>query len=64
VRHVAYDVLPPQKKALLVYLLRRRGSLRGSRTLVYVRTQQRCERLAEQLRADGFDVVTVHGVRE
>eukprot|EP01094_Clydonella_sp_ATCC50884_P025302 TRINITY_DN6600_c0_g1_i2.p1 TRINITY_DN6600_c0_g1~~TRINITY_DN6600_c0_g1_i2.p1 ORF type:complete len:482 (+),score=145.27 TRINITY_DN6600_c0_g1_i2:210-1655(+) len=49
VEHIAYRVTNRRKQALLAYLLRRKGSLKGSKVLAFARTKQRAIRLAESL---------------
>lgn len=56
-----YAVGPRRKHALLTYLLRRRGSIKGMQTLVFCRTRQRVDRLTEQLAEEGFSVAGIHG---
>lgn len=56
-----YSVGPRRKHALLTYLLRRRGSIKGLQTLVFCRTRQRVDRLAAQLAEEGFSVAGIHG---
>lgn len=56
-----YSVGPRRKHALLTYLLRRRGSIKGMQTLVFCRTRQRVDRLAAQLAEEGFSVAGIHG---
>lgn len=56
-----YYVGPRRKHALLTYLLRRRGSIKGMQTLVFCRTRQRVDRLAAQLVEEGFSAAGIHG---
>lgn len=56
-----YNVGPRRKHALLTYLLRRRGSIKGMQTLVFCRTRQRVDRLVAQLTEEGFSVAGIHG---
>lgn len=60
VKHIAYTVSNRRKVALLVYLLRRAGSLRGKQVLVFVRTTQRADRIAAQLKELGFNSQALH----
>mgnify|MGYP001127322014 CR=1 FL=1 len=51
VRHVQYHVSSVQKKfRLLLFLLRRKESLEGKQVLVFVRTKQKADRIAEKLK--------------
>ncbi|XP_049850836.1 ATP-dependent RNA helicase RhlE-like, partial [Schistocerca gregaria] len=61
VEQVFYEVGNRRKYALLSYLLRRRGSMRGEQVLVFCRTRQRVERLTEQLNRDKIAAVGIHG---
>jgi ATP-dependent RNA helicase RhlE len=63
VDHLLYPVSSRRKAALLVYLLRRKGPMRDARVLVFVRTQQRADRLAVLLREEGFAAEAVHADR-
>jgi ATP-dependent RNA helicase RhlE len=53
VSHVQYHVGDFHKKySLLLYLLLRKGSMKGKQVLVFVRTKQKAERLAKKLQED------------
>ena len=56
-----YEVGSRRKYALLTYLLRRKGSMKGQQVLVFCRTRQRVERLAQQLIDEGFPAAGIHG---
>lgn len=56
-----YQVGPRRKHALLTYLLRRKGSMKGQQVLVFCRTRQRVERLAAQLVEERFLASGIHG---
>lgn len=60
IKHIAYTVSNRRKVALLVYLLRRTGSLRGKQVLIFVRTTQRADRIAAQLQGLGFGAQPLH----
>lgn len=60
IKEACYQVSNRRKTALLVYLLRRKGSLKGKQVLVFCRTQQRTERLAENLTSSGFNAGFIH----
>eukprot|EP01124_Arcella_intermedia_P021074 TRINITY_DN2886_c0_g1_i1.p1 TRINITY_DN2886_c0_g1~~TRINITY_DN2886_c0_g1_i1.p1 ORF type:complete len:713 (-),score=196.30 TRINITY_DN2886_c0_g1_i1:77-2215(-) len=49
-----YYVDSNRKRALLLYLLRRKGSLKNKKVLVFCRTRQRVVNLAEVLKTEGF----------
>lgn len=59
-RQIVYYVHQRRKHNLLKYLLKRRGSFRGKKVLVFVRTRQRVKHLAEKLAYDGFQVAGIH----
>ena len=50
VKQVLYNVHQKRKHALLSYLLRRRGSFRDKKVLVFARTRQRVVNLTERLK--------------
>lgn len=57
---VVHLVSNRRKYALLKYLLKRKGSIKYDKVLVFCRTQQRVERLKEQLENDHFKVNAIH----
>ncbi|CAI5493514.1 unnamed protein product [Closterium sp. Naga37s-1] len=61
VKQLAYCVTPRRKTALLLYLLRRRASLKNHQVLVFVRTVHRVERLHQTLCEGGITAVRLHG---
>jgi len=61
--HVVYSVTSRRKQALLVYLLRRRGSLKGQRVMIFCRTRQRCDSLVSALQDQGFSAAAIHKER-
>jgi superfamily II DNA/RNA helicase len=61
VKNIIYSVKNRKKYALLVYLLKRKGSMKGQQCLVFCRTKQRIERLVEHLKKDGFSAEAIHG---
>ncbi|PRP81329.1 hypothetical protein PROFUN_04564 [Planoprotostelium fungivorum] len=62
VEHIAFHVTPRRKQALLLYLIRRTGnvSLRDKQAIIFCRTRQRADRLAESIEAAGFKSASVH----
>jgi ATP-dependent RNA helicase RhlE len=62
VKQYFFEVSRQRKYALLLYFLRRNGkkNLRNKRVLVFARTQQRAERLAEALNNDKFIAASLH----
>ncbi len=50
------------KTELLLYLIRRRGSLKNKKILIFMRTRLRAERLAERLVQAGFKAAAIHKV--
>jgi superfamily II DNA/RNA helicase len=60
VKHVQYHVGHHHLKyGLLLYLLKRKGTMKDKQVLVFVRTKQKAERLTENLKSDGFKVEAV-----
>ncbi|KAK9763790.1 hypothetical protein K7432_009228 [Basidiobolus ranarum] len=62
VTQIMYEVSGQRKYSLLEYFLRRGGkvSLKDGQTLVFARTIQRCDRIAERLRGNGFSAASLH----
>eukprot|EP01117_Protostelium_nocturnum_P010746 TRINITY_DN386_c0_g2_i3.p1 TRINITY_DN386_c0_g2~~TRINITY_DN386_c0_g2_i3.p1 ORF type:complete len:389 (-),score=124.14 TRINITY_DN386_c0_g2_i3:235-1401(-) len=62
IEHIAFEVSRRRKQALLFYLIRRSGktSLKGKQAIIFVRTIQRADRLAERLNEAGFKSVSIH----
>jgi len=60
ITHAVYPVAQNQKTSLLTLLLRTPGL---NSVLVFTRTKHRADRLADQLKARGFDVECIHGNR-
>jgi superfamily II DNA/RNA helicase len=58
--HVVYSVTSRRKQALLLYLLRRHGSLKHHRVMVFCRTRQRCDALVEALQDAGITAAAIH----
>eukprot|EP00697_Spironema_sp_BW2_P002977 gnl/Spiro4/13987_TR7495_c0_g1_i1.p1 gnl/Spiro4/13987_TR7495_c0_g1~~gnl/Spiro4/13987_TR7495_c0_g1_i1.p1 ORF type:complete len:647 (+),score=59.29 gnl/Spiro4/13987_TR7495_c0_g1_i1:110-1942(+) len=61
VKQFYYTVSHRRKTALLSYLLRRRGSIRGCQVLAFTRTNQRADNLACRLTDAGFPSQSIHG---
>ncbi|GJP57686.1 hypothetical protein CLOP_g17104 [Closterium sp. NIES-67] len=61
VKQLAYRVHPRRKTALLLYLLRRRASLRTHQVLVFARTVLRAQRLHQALTEGGITAALLHG---
>jgi len=59
VRQVVYEVTHRRKRALLTYLLRRKGSLKGKKVLVFCRTRLRVVNLTEHLKSQGFQLESI-----
>ena len=57
---VMFLVSNRKKYALLLYLLKRRGSIKYDQALVFCRTQQRVERLAISLKEEGILAGSIH----
>eukprot|EP00163_Fabomonas_tropica_P015511 TRINITY_DN2830_c0_g1_i1.p1 TRINITY_DN2830_c0_g1~~TRINITY_DN2830_c0_g1_i1.p1 ORF type:complete len:720 (-),score=91.51 TRINITY_DN2830_c0_g1_i1:191-2350(-) len=62
-KHIVYPVHSRRKQALLLYLLRRKGSYKGQRALIFARTRQRVERLAQALQENGITAEAMHKER-
>jgi ATP-dependent RNA helicase RhlE len=60
ITHAVYPVAQNQKTSLLTLLLRTPGL---DSVLVFTRTKHRADRLADQLKARGFNVECIHGNR-
>jgi len=62
VEHLCFEVSARRKQALLLYLIRRKGktSLQEKQALIFTRTRQRADRLAEALRHFGFEATSIH----
>jgi ATP-dependent RNA helicase RhlE len=60
IRHEAYPVPQHLKTPLLVRMLGRQDVVS---VLVFVRTKRRADRVAKQIRGEGFDVALMHGNR-
>ncbi|KAJ9090227.1 hypothetical protein DSO57_1004482 [Entomophthora muscae] len=62
VTQIQYDVTSQRKLALLLYLIGRKGnvSLKKKKTLIFVRTIQRCDRLVERLTEKGLKAAALH----
>ncbi|ORX87834.1 DEAD-domain-containing protein [Basidiobolus meristosporus CBS 931.73] len=62
VTQIMYEVSSQRKYSLLEYFLRRGGkvSLKDGQVLVFARTIQRCDRIAERLRGNGFSAASLH----
>jgi len=60
VKNIVYLVTNRRKYALLRYLLKRRGSMKGKQCLIFCRTKQRVNRLAEALKIDNFNAEGIH----
>ncbi|KAI0226590.1 hypothetical protein L0F63_000194 [Massospora cicadina] len=62
VKQIQYEVTSRRKTTLLLYLIRRRGnvSLKNKKTLIFVRTIQRCTRLVERLTALKLRAAELH----
>eukprot|EP01125_Pyxidicula_operculata_P002285 TRINITY_DN12184_c0_g1_i1.p1 TRINITY_DN12184_c0_g1~~TRINITY_DN12184_c0_g1_i1.p1 ORF type:complete len:738 (-),score=182.79 TRINITY_DN12184_c0_g1_i1:23-2236(-) len=60
VRQVTYFVEYRRKRALLFYLLRRRGSLKEKKVLVFCRTSVRVRNLAQSLIEEGFSANCIY----
>ena len=61
IKHVKYFVSKNEMKfKLLLYLLQRKGSLRNKKVLVFCRTREKVERLAENLKNRGYKVIGIH----
>eukprot|EP00761_Pharyngomonas_kirbyi_P009407 gb/GECH01009423.1/.p1 GENE.gb/GECH01009423.1/~~gb/GECH01009423.1/.p1 ORF type:complete len:867 (+),score=239.63 gb/GECH01009423.1/:1-2601(+) len=59
-KHLKYYVSLNRKLPLLVYLLKRRGSLKNQQVLVFVRTRQKSERISRALNKLKFPVECIH----
>ncbi|KYQ90702.1 hypothetical protein DLAC_09336 [Tieghemostelium lacteum] len=62
IKQYFYGVSYRQKSSLLLYFLRRGGktSLKNIKTLAFVRTQQRAEKLSEFLKKHGIEAAYIH----
>jgi ATP-dependent RNA helicase RhlE len=60
IHSVVYHVTSRRKHSLLAYLLRRKGSLKDKKVLVFARTGQRVINLAESLMKDGIKAHYIH----
>lgn len=62
VKHLVFPVSNRRKRALLTYFLKRKGSpfMKDQKALIFCRTKQRAERLAQTLEEDGFKALPIH----
>jgi ATP-dependent RNA helicase RhlE len=59
---LVFPVSNRRKRALLTYFLKRKGSpfMKEQKALIFCRTKQRAERLAQTLEEDGFKALPIH----
>ncbi|KAL9642822.1 hypothetical protein ABK040_009897 [Willaertia magna] len=61
IKHVKYFVSKKEMKfKLLLYLLKRKGSLRDKKVLIFCRTKDKVQRLAENLTNRGYKAIPIH----
>ncbi|EFC48874.1 predicted protein, partial [Naegleria gruberi] len=61
IKHIKYSVSKKEMKfKLLLYLLKRKGSLRDKKVLIFCRTREKVERLAQNLATRGYKAVGIH----